>query len=262
MEVEVRMTTWSPAKALRPIGGFIAMSLDTFRAMFKRPFQLREFLEQTWFISRVAIGPTIMLTIPFLGVVIFLINQLLAQIGGIDLAGAGVGLVVIREIGPVASVLIVAGAGGTAISADLGARKIRDEIDAIRVLGIDPIQRLVVPRVLASTVVAMMLNCVVCVVAIGTGYVISVTAQGASPGQFVSSLTLLTHFSDLVLSEVKSALFGLSTGLVACYRGLTTGGGPKGVGDSVNQTVVLSVVLLGIINVLMTAVYLQLGNQV
>ena len=83
MEVEVRMTTWSPAKALRPIGGFIAMSLDTFRVMFKRPFQLREFLEQTWFISRVAIGPTIMLTIPFLGVVIFLINQLLAQIGGI-----------------------------------------------------------------------------------------------------------------------------------------------------------------------------------
>jgi phospholipid/cholesterol/gamma-HCH transport system permease protein len=73
---------------------------------------------------------------------------------------------------------------------------------------------------------------------------------------------LLTHFSDLVLSEVKSALFGLSTGLVACYRGLTTGGGPKGVGDSVNQTVVLAVVLLGIINVLMTAVYLQLGNQV
>lgn len=256
------MTTWSPAAALRPIGGFIAMSLDTFRATFKRPFQLREFLEQTWFIAKVSIGPAIMLTIPFLGVVIFLINQLLAQIGGIDLSGAGVGLAVIREIGPVASVLIVAGAGGTAISADLGARKIRDEIDAIRVMGIDPIQRLVVPRVLASTLVALMLNCVVCLVAISTGYVLSVTLQGASPGQFIANLTLLTHFSDLVLSEIKAGLFGLSTGLVACYRGITTAGGPRGVGDSVNQTVVLSVVLLSVLDVLMTAIYLQLGNQV
>lgn len=238
------------------------MSLDTFRATFKRPFQLREFLEQTWFIAKVSIGPAIMLTIPFLGVVIFLINQLLAQIGGIDLSGAGVGLAVIREIGPVASVLIVAGAGGTAISADLGARKIRDEIDAIRVMGIDPIQRLVVPRVLASTLVALMLNCVVCLVAISTGYVLSVTLQGASPGQFIANLTLLTHFSDLVLSEIKAGLFGLSTGLVACYRGITTAGGPRGVGDSVNQTVVLSVVLLSVLDVLMTAIYLQLGNQV
>jgi phospholipid/cholesterol/gamma-HCH transport system permease protein len=169
---------------------------------------------------------------------------------------------VIREIGPVASVLIVAGAGGTAISADLGARKIRDEIDAIRVLGIDPIQRLVVPRVLASTLVALLLNGVVSVVAIATGYVLSVTIQGASPGQFVASLTLLTHFSDLILSEFKAALFGLSTGLVACYRGLTTAGGPKGVGDAVNQTVVLSVVVLSVLDVLLTTIYLQLGNQV
>jgi phospholipid/cholesterol/gamma-HCH transport system permease protein len=255
------MATRSPADAIRPIGGFIAMSLDTFRAMFKRPFQLREFLEQTLFIARVSIGPTIMLTIPFLGVVIFLINQLLAQIGGIDLAGAGVGLAVIREIGPVASVLIVAGAGGTAISADLGARTIREEIDAMRVMGIDPLQRLVVPRVLASTLVALMLNCVVSVVAICTGYVLSVVVQGASPGQFVANLTLLTHVGDLILSEVKAAMFGLGAGLVACYRGLTTGGGPKGVGDSVNQTVVLSVVLLSVLDVLLTAVYLQLGSQ-
>jgi phospholipid/cholesterol/gamma-HCH transport system permease protein len=256
------MATRSPADAVRPVGGFIAMSLDTFRAMFEPPFQLREFLQQTLFIARVSIGPTIMLTIPFLGVVIFLINQLLAQIGGIDLAGAGVGLAVIREIGPVASVLIVAGAGGTAISADLGARTIRQEIDALRVMGLDPVHRLVVPRVLASTLVALVLNCAASVIAIGTGYVLSVVVQGASPGQFVANLTLLTHFGDLVLSEIKAAMFGLGAGLVACYRGLTTAGGPKGVGDSVNQTVVLSVVLLSVLDVLLTAVYLQLANQV
>lgn len=256
------MAARSPADALRPVGGFMAMAMDTFRAIFEPPFQLREFLGQTLFIARVSIGPTIMLTIPFLGVVIFLINQLLAQIGGIDLAGAGVGLAVIREIGPVASVLIIAGAGGTAISADLGARTIRKEIDALRVIGLDPIHRLVVPRVLASTLVALVLNCFASVIAIATGYVLSVVVQGASPGQFVANLTLLTHFGDVVLSEVKAGLFGLAAGLVACYRGLTTAGGPKGVGDSVNQTVVLSVVLLSVLDVLLTAVYLQLAGQV
>jgi phospholipid/cholesterol/gamma-HCH transport system permease protein len=255
------MAARSPSDAIRPVGGFIAMALDTFRAMFRPPFQLREFLEQTVFIARVSIGPAIMLTIPFLGVVIFLVNQLLAQIGGTDLAGAGVGLAVIREIGPVASVLIVAGAGGTAISADLGARTIRDEINAIKVIGIDPVHRLVVPRVLASTLVALMLNFASSVIAIATGYVLSVVVQGASPGQFIANLTLLTHTGDLVLSEVKAGVFGLAAGLVACYRGLTTGGGPKGVGDSVNQTVVLSVVVLSVLDVLLTAVYVQLGNQ-
>ncbi|HVV08208.1 ABC transporter permease [Amycolatopsis sp.] len=246
-------------RALRPIGGFLAMTLDTGLALFKRPFQTREFLQQTVFITGVSLVPAIMLTIPFLGVVIFLINQLLAQIGAIDIAGAGVGLAVIREIGPMASVLVVAGAGATAVCADLGSRKIREEIDAMQVLGIDPVHRLVLPRVLASTVVAVALNAVVSVVAIATGYVLSVLVQGASAGQFVANLTLLTSLSDFVVSEIKAALFGMSAGLVACYRGLTAGGGAKGVGDAVNQTVILSVVLLFLFNVLISAVYLQLG---
>jgi len=246
-------------RALRPIGGFLAMCLDTGLALLKRPFQTREFLQQTVFIAGVSLVPAIMLTIPFLGVVIFLINQLLAQIGAIDISGAGVGLAVIREIGPMASVLVVAGAGATAVCADLGSRMIREEIDAMQVLGIDPVHRLVLPRVLASTVVAVALNAVVSVVAIATGYVLSVLVQGASAGQFVANLTLLTTLSDFVVSEIKAAVFGMSAGLVACYRGLTAGGGAKGVGDAVNQTVILAVVLLFLFNVLISAVYLQLG---
>ncbi|MCW2903792.1 MAG: mlaE 5, partial [Streptosporangiaceae bacterium] len=113
------------ASVIDPLGGFFAMSLDTARAGFRRPFQWRELLEQIVFIARVSLVPAIMLTIPFLGVVIFLINQLLLQIGAVDISGAGVGLAVVREIGPLAAVLIVAGAGATAICADLGSRTIR-----------------------------------------------------------------------------------------------------------------------------------------
>jgi phospholipid/cholesterol/gamma-HCH transport system permease protein len=247
-------------RPLNPIGGFIAMSLDTARVVTKRPFQLREYLQQVIFLIRVTIAPAIFLTIPFLGVTIFLLNELLIQIGAIDLAGAGTGLATISNIGPIASVLVLAGAGSTAICADLGARTIREEIDAMTVLGVDPVHRLVLPRVLAATTVALFLNALVDVFGIASGYLMSVVVQGASAGQFVANLTLLTSNADFVLGNVKALIFGVAAGLVACYRGLTAGGGAKGVGDAVNQTVVLVVVLLFALNIIITAVDLQLRS--
>jgi phospholipid/cholesterol/gamma-HCH transport system permease protein len=236
------------------------MSLDTALALFKRPFQWREFMLQALFLARVTIAPAFALTIPFLGVVIFLINQLLIQIGAIDIAGAGTGLAVIREIGSLASALVVAGAGATAICADLAARTIREEIDAMAVLGVDPIHRLVLPRVLAAMLIGMGLTAVVCVVGVATGYTFSVFLQGASPGQFIANLTLVVGLPDFVLGMVKGLFFGMAAGLVGCYRGLTTSPGAKGVGDAVNQTVVITVCALFVLNVIITLVYLQLGN--
>jgi phospholipid/cholesterol/gamma-HCH transport system permease protein len=124
----------------------------------------------------------------------------------------------------------------------------------MRVLGIDPIQRLVVPRVLASTLVALLLNGLVCAIGLSGGYVFSVLLQGVNPGAFINGLTILTGLPELVLAEVKALLFGVCAGLVGCYRGLTVKGGPKGVGNAVNETVVYAFVCLFVINVLMTAV--------
>jgi phospholipid/cholesterol/gamma-HCH transport system permease protein len=253
------MPELSLRRAVEPVGGFFALTVDTIRALAKRPFQTGELLAQITFIAGVSVVPAVMLTIPFVGFSIFILNTLLVEIGAIDLAGAGVGLAVIREIGPVASVLVIAGASSTAICADLGSRKIREEIDAMEVLGIDPIHRLVLPRVLASTIVAVGLNCVVCVVGLAVGYVFAVPIQGSSAGQFFASLTLLTGTTDFVLSETKAAVFGLGAGLVACYRGLSAGGGPKGVGDAVNQTVVLAFVVLFLFNTLLSLIFFQLG---
>lgn len=102
--------------------------------------------------------PDALVAIPFTVLVAFTLNILLRELGAADLSGAGTAFGTITQLGPVVTVLVVAGAGATAICADLGARTIREEIDAMRVLGIDPIQRLVVPRVLASTLVALLLN--------------------------------------------------------------------------------------------------------
>jgi phospholipid/cholesterol/gamma-HCH transport system permease protein len=238
-------------------GQFYATALDTFVLIFRRPFQFREFVEQAWFIARVSFVPTLLMAIPFCVIVVFQINLLLTDIGAVDLAGAGTGLAVVREIGPMVTVLVVAGAGATAICADLGSRRIREELDAMAVLGIDPVQRLVVPRVLASTAVAVFLNGLVTAAGLLSGFAFGVFLQGATPGQFVASVPLLTNTGDLVLSEFKAGVFGLLAGLVGCHLGINAKGGPKGVGDAVNQTVVLSFVLLFFANALITTIAFQ-----
>ncbi|WP_448222605.1 MlaE family ABC transporter permease [Gordonia iterans] len=239
------------------VGDFVALSVETSREFFRRPFQARETVEQAWAIARVSLVPTLLVAIPFTVLVSFTLNILLREIGAQDLSGAGAALGTITQIGPIVTVLIVAGAGATAICADLGARTIREEIDAMRVLGINPMHRLVVPRVIASTIVALLLNSLVCTIGLAGGFVFSVYLQDVNPGAFIANLTLLTGLPELVISMVKAALFGLFAGLVACYRGLNVKGGAKGVGDAVNETVVYSFMALFVINVVVTAVGLK-----
>ncbi|WP_068270152.1 MlaE family ABC transporter permease [Aldersonia kunmingensis] len=246
------------AVPLRAVGGFFDITADTARASLRRPFQGREFIDQSWFVARVSIIPTLLVAIPFTVLVSFTINILLREIGAADLSGAGAALGSVTQVGPIVTVLIVAGAGATAICADLAARTIREEIDAMRVLGIDPIQRLVVPRVLASMVVALLLNGLVCTIGILGGFLFSVFLQGVNPGAFVNGITLLTGLGELIISEVKAGLFGLIAGLMACYLGLNVRGGPKSVGDAVNQTVVFAFMALFVVNVVVTAVGIKL----
>ena len=242
------------AAGLDGAGHFYAMSLDTFRYTFSRPVQVREFIDQVWFIARVSTFPTVLVAIPFTVLVTFVLNILLREIGAADLSGASAAFGTITQIGPMVTVLIVAGAGATAICADLGSRTIHDEIAALEVMGVDPVKRLVVPRVWASAFVAVLLNGLVCTIGIVGGFVFSVLFQGVNPGAFTGNLTLLTGLAELVIAVVKAGLFGLLAGLVGCYRGMTARGGPQGVGEAVNETVVYAFIGLFVVNVLVTAV--------
>ncbi|RMI28245.1 MlaE family ABC transporter permease [Nocardia stercoris] len=246
------------AVPLRAVGGFFELIADTARATLRRPVQFQEFVDQSWFIAGVSIMPTLLVAIPFTVLVCFTLNILLREFGAADLSGAAAAFGSVTQVGPIVTVLIVAGAGATAICADLGARTIREEIDAMKVLGIDPIARLVVPRVAASMFVAAMLNGLVSTIGIVGGFAFSVFLQGVNPGSFVNGITLLVHLPDLVLSEIKATLFGLIAGLVACYLGLNVKGGPKSVGDAVNQTVVFSFMALFVVNVVLTAIEVKL----
>jgi phospholipid/cholesterol/gamma-HCH transport system permease protein len=247
--------------ALRRSGEFFAFSLDTLRSVPRRPWQVREFIQQAWFISSVSILPAALVSIPFGAVIALQLGSLVRQLGAQSFTGAASVLAVVREAGPIVTALIIAGAGGSAICADLGARKIREELDAMQVLGIDPIQRLVVPRVLASMLVSVLLNGLVSVVGVSGGYVFNVLMQGGTPGAYVASFQALGQVPDLVAGEVKALVFGAVAALVACHLGMNAKGGPKGVGDAVNQSVVVTFMLLFALNFVITAIYFQIVPQ-
>jgi phospholipid/cholesterol/gamma-HCH transport system permease protein len=257
---EVLITTQAAIKPVRAVGGFFAMVLDTFVLMFRPPFAWREFLLQSWFVARVSVVPTLMLAIPFTVLTVFILNILLVEFGAADFSGSGTAQAAVTQIGPVVTVLVIAGAGATAMCADLGSRTIREELDALRVMGIHPVQALVVPRVLATTLIALMLNSLVAVIGLAGGFFFSVFVQHVTPGAFVAGMTLLTGLTDVVVSLCKAALFGLAAGLIACYKGISVAGGPAGVGNAVNETVVFSFMALFVINMLATAVGVEVAK--
>lgn len=250
----------SPGRLAKPfgaLGDFFAMALDTLVALPRRPFAWRELLLQSWFVARVSILPTLMLAIPFSVLMVFTFNTMFVEFGAADYTGAGAALGTVTQVGPMVTVLVVAGAGATAMCADLGSRTIREELDALRVLGINPIQALVVPRILAATAVALLLTSVVILVGLTGAFLFSVFAQHVTAGSFIASLTAIVGPADVIISVIKSALFGLSAGLIACYKGISVGGGPAGVGNAVNETVVYSFLALFVINVIATVVGLK-----
>jgi ABC transport permease subunit len=245
-------------RALTATGDLFALALDTFRLMFKRPFAAREALEQFWFVVSISWIPAILVAIPFGAVIALQLGTLTVQVGAQSYTGAASVLAVIQQAAPIVTTLVIAGAGGAAICAELGARSIRDEIDAMKVMGVSPIQRLVVPRVLACIGAAFLLNGLVSVVGVLGGYFFNVVMQGGTPGAYLASFTALAQISDLFVGEIKAIIFGFLAGVIACYRGLNTAPGPKGVGDSVNQSVVITFLLLFFVNFVITTLYLQL----
>lgn len=244
--------------AMSQFGRMFALGLDVVVQVFKRPFQFREFVQQFWFVASVSITPAILVSIPFGAVISLQLGTLTSQIGAKSFNGAASVLAVVQQASPIVTTLVIAGAGGSAICADLGSRTIREEIAAMEVLGVSPIQRLIVPRVLAAVLAAMLLNGLVSVVGVVGGYFFNVIVQGGTPGAYLASFNALAQLPDLYVSTLKAFLFGFLAGVVAAYRGLNPRGGSKGVGDVVNQSVVITFLLLFFVNTIITALYLQL----
>jgi phospholipid/cholesterol/gamma-HCH transport system permease protein len=168
----------------------------------------------------------------------------------------------IREFAPWVNAMVVAGVVGSAITADLGARRIRDEIDAMEVLGVDPIRALALPRIVAVTLITGLLDIVALCFGLLGGFIAAVPLLGANPWAFYNSLFANLTTPDIWGSVVKTTLFGLIIGVVCCYKGMYAKGGAIGVGRAVNQAVVVAFALIWIVNVVFTNILLGLNPEI
>jgi phospholipid/cholesterol/gamma-HCH transport system permease protein len=177
------------------------------------------------------------------------------QLGTLDRLGGLFVLAAVREIGPNVTAIVVAGVAGTAITADLGSRKIRDELDALQVLGVDPIKSLVVPRFLALMLVTALFNLYAILFGVFGG-LLAELLSGQALGPFWTTFFANADTVDLWGSVLKCTVFGAIVAIVCSYKGMTASGGAEGVGRAVNQAVVVSFLCLGAFNYAFTQMLL------
>ncbi len=228
---------------LRETGNLFAISLEGLRRTPDIRHWWKEYLRQCWFIAKVTSIPVILISIPFGAVIALHVGAFSRQLGAESTTGAAMVLAIVREAAPVATALLIAGAGGSAMTADLGARKIRDDLAAMEVMSVNPVHRLVTPRLWAASTVGLFLVSLVSVAGIAGGYFFNVVIQKVTPGAYFQGFTSLVQLPDLYSSLAKAWVFGFIAAMVACYKGIYAKGGPKGVGDAVNQAVVITFIL-------------------
>jgi phospholipid/cholesterol/gamma-HCH transport system permease protein len=259
---EVRSAGTKVVSALGILGDIFALLLDavwsTITAIVHRRFSWAEFFDQTWFLISVTVLPAILIAIPFGLVLVLEVGGLSVQIGAAAIVGAVDAIGIVREAAPVITAIILSGAGGSAICSDLGARTMRDEISAMWVMAVDPVERLVAPRVLATVVVALLVNGIVAFAGIMSGYLAAVFILHTSSGGFLNSFSTFAQPSDAIESMFKAGLFGLLAAVVASHQGMNAKRGPAGVGEAVNRSVVITGIGLFLLNLLVTDVFLAI----
>jgi phospholipid/cholesterol/gamma-HCH transport system permease protein len=247
---------------VRSFGALVALVLDTViatcTALIHRRFSWMEFFEQSWFLVSVSLLPTLLIALPFGLVLVLEVGSLANQIGAPSFVGAVDAVGTVREAAPIIVAIVLAGAGGSAVCADLGARTIRDEIAAMQVMGLDEVERLVAPRMFAMVIVSVLLNGIVAMAGILSGYIADVTVLHGAAGGFLNSFTTFAQPQDIIESELKAVVFGVLAAIVASYKGLGVKKGPAGVGEAVNQSVVITGVALFVVNLILTEIFLVL----
>ncbi|WP_205699256.1 ABC transporter permease [Conexibacter sp. SYSU D00693] len=240
------------------LGGMLSLSGSVLRALSGSPaVWRRELLLHCVFILKVAALP-IALSVAAWGFAGpgLQAGGFLATFGSVDRAGGFMVVAIVREFGTFVTGTVVAGVVGTTIVAELGARRVRGELDALRTLGVDPVAAIVAPRVLALVLMMMLLDVVALVFGVAGGYVASVGVLDGGSGAFVDSFFRNTTALDLVASIVKVGIFGALIGVICGFYGLTATGGAEGVGRAVNRAVVGCLVAISVVNLLYTQWFL------
>ena len=231
-----------PAKNLfEQVGDMMILTGKTIVSAVRPPYPYGgEFMSQFLFALKLCWFPLLISTVAFgYGAPGLQAANFLTLFGALDRLGGFFVLASIREFAPWVDSMIVAGVAGTAITADLGARKIREELDALQVLGVDPVKNLVVPRFLALMLVTGLLDVYALIFGIFGGILAELVYHQSLAG-FWATFFANASVTDLWGSVVKTTMFGAIIAIVCCYKGMTASGGAAGVGRAVNEAVVIA----------------------
>jgi phospholipid/cholesterol/gamma-HCH transport system permease protein len=239
------------------VGDFVLLGLQTLRAMFARRFPLRDLLVQFEAIAVRSLS-IVAITALFTGMVLALQTVVsLSRFGAKPYTGSFVGLALVLELGPVLTALMVSGRVGAGIAAELGSMAVTEQVDAIRAMGADPIQKLVLPRVLACTLGVPLLTIAADVLGVLGGMLIS-AQNGINPDFYMSTVTSTVTLADFVQGIGKTFVFGWIVAAVGCYMGLTTTGGTVGVGRATTRAVVIASISVFVSDFFLSKLFLML----
>jgi phospholipid/cholesterol/gamma-HCH transport system permease protein len=226
---------------LEEVGDMMILTGKTIASAIRPPYPYGgEFVSQFLFALRLCWFPLVISTVAFGYAAPGLqAANFLVLLGALDRLGGFFVLASIREFAPFVTAIVLAGVAGTAITADLGARKIREELDALQVLGVDPVKNLVVPRFLALMLVTGLFDIYALLFGI-LGGVVTTLVYDQPLGPFFATFFNNASIVDLWGSVLKCTLFGAIIAVVCCYKGMTASGGAAGVGRAVNSAVVIS----------------------
>jgi len=248
---------------LEQVGDMMVLSGKTITSAIRPPYPYgTEFVQQFMFALKLCWFPLLitMFVISYAAPGLQAAN-FLTLFGAIDRMGGFFVLAVVREFAPVICSIIVAGVAGTAITADLGARKIREELDALQVLGVDPVKNLVVPRFLALMLITGLFDVFAIFAGVAGGVVANLVSGGAT-GPFFATFFTNASTTDLWGSVLKCTLFGAITAVICWYKGMTASGGAEGVGRAVNQAVVMTLMATASFNYVFTQTLLATHPEI
>lgn len=240
------------------IGDFFILAGKAVGNVARKPHYIDDILLQ---MDNIGVGslPIVVLTGFFSGAVMALqMSRALSQYGATGQTGQIVAITLVRELGPVLSSLLVAGRNGSGIASELGSMKVTEQIDAMRALGTDPIQKLVTPRVVATAVMLPMLTVIADFVGLVGGWVVAALQLNLTATQYWNSAYRALAWNDLAQGLLKPFCFALVISLVGCWYGMNTQGGTQGVGRATTQAVVVASVWIFVLTLFITRIFVNL----
>jgi phospholipid/cholesterol/gamma-HCH transport system permease protein len=234
--------------------GLYAITLgQTVRRMASRPWHSRMFLQQAEEVGVQSL-PVVLLTALFTGMVLALQSYIVFhRFAAESLTGLVVSMSVVRELGPVLVGLMVAGRVGASFAAELGTMRVTEQIDALWTLSTDPVRYLIMPRLIAVTVMMPLLVVIADFIGIYGGYAISIYMLDQNPSVYIANTTQYMELNDFYSGLVKAAVFGLLIGVIGCTEGFNCQGGAAGVGRATTRAVVISCMSILIWDYFLTA---------